>query len=124
MKSGEVYIEGTRIGDFSSEIIRERKALSNDGLFAIIFTVNTKNKTIPVEPQVVSRGFIYMKDSGDLTKRLTNEAKNFLLNELKNMKMINFNLLQRSVTEYMTKIIVEETDRKPMVIPIFMQLNE
>ena len=124
VKSGEVYIEGTRIGDFSSEIIRERKALSNDGLFAIIFTVNTKNKTIPVEPQVVSRGFIYMKDSGDLTKRLTNEAKNFLLNELKNMKMINFNLLQRSVTEYMTKIIVEETDRKPMVIPIFMQLNE
>ena len=124
VKSGEVYIEGTRIGDFSSEIIRERKALSNDGLFAIIFTVNTKNKTIPVEPQVVSRGFIYMKDSGDLTKRLTNEAKNFLSNELKNMKMINFNLLQRSVTEYMTKVIVEETDRKPMVIPIFMQLNE
>ena len=124
VKSGEVYIEGTRIGDFSSEIIRERKALSNDGLFAIIFTVNTKNKTIPVEPQVVSRGFIYMKDSGDLTKRLTNEAKNFFLNELKNIKMINFNLLQRSVTEYMTKIIVEETDRKPMVIPIFMQLNE
>ena len=124
VKSGEVYIEGTRIGDFSSEIIRERKALSNDGLFAIIFTVNTKNKTIPVEPQVVSRGFIYMKDSGDLTKRLTNEAKNFLLNELKNMKMINFNLLQKLVTEYMTKIIVEETDRKPMVIPIFMQLNE
>ena len=124
VKSGEVYIEGTRIGDFSSEIIRERKALSNDGLFAIIFTINIKNKTIPVEPQVVSRGFIYMKDSGDLTKRLTNEAKNFLLNELKNMKMINFNLLQKSVTEYMTKVIVEETDRKPMVIPIFMQLNE
>ena len=124
VKSGEVYIEGTRIGDFSSEVIRERKILSNDGLFAIIFTINMKNKTIPVEPQVVSRGFIYMKDSGDLTKRLTNEAKNFLLNELKNMKMINFNLLQKSVTEYMTKVIVEETDRKPMVIPIFMQLNE
>ena len=124
VKSGEVYIEGTRIGDFSSEIIRERKMLSNDGLFAIIFTINTKNKTIPVEPQVVSRGFIYMKDSGDLTKRLTNEAKNFVLNELKNMRMVNLNLLQKSVTEYMTKIIVEETDRKPMVIPIFMQLNE
>ena len=65
-----------------------------------------------------------MKDSGELTKRLTNEAKNFVLNELKNMKMINLNLLQKSVTEYMTKIIVEETDRKPMVIPVFMQINE
>lgn len=124
VKSGEVYIEGTRIGDFSSEIIRERKLLSNEGLFTIIFTLDMKNKTIPVEPQVVSRGFIYMKDSGDLTKRLTNEAKNFVLNELKQMKIININLLTKNVTEHMTKIIVEETDRKPMVLPVFMQLNE
>ena len=124
VKAGEVYIEGTRIGDFSSEVIRERKLLSNEGLFTIIFTIDVKNKTIPVEPQVVSRGFIYMKDSGELTKRLVNEAKNFLQSELKGMKMINFLLLQKSVTEYMTKFIVEETDRKPMVIPVFMQLND
>ena len=65
-----------------------------------------------------------MKDSGELTKRLVNEAKNFLQSELKGMKMINFLLLQKSVTEYMTKFIVEETDRKPMVIPVFMQLND
>ena len=124
VKSGEVYIEGTRIGDYSSEVIRERKLLSNDGLFTIIFTIDTKNKSIPVEPQVVSRGFIYMKDSGELTKRLVTEAKNFLLNELKNMKQINLLVLQKSVTEYMTKFIVEETDRKPMVVPVFMQLND
>jgi ribonuclease J len=89
-----------------------------------VLTIDIKNKTIPTEPQVVSRGFIYMKDSGDLTRQFTNAAKNFLLNELKQPKMINLQLLQKSVTEYMTKIIVEETDRKPMVVPIFMQLNE
>ena len=65
-----------------------------------------------------------MKDSGELTKRLVTEAKNFLLNELKGMKMINLQLLQKSVTEYMTKVIVDETDRKPMVVPVFMQLND
>jgi mRNA degradation ribonuclease J1/J2 len=65
-----------------------------------------------------------MKDSGDLTKQLTNAAKTFLANELKQTKLINLYQLQKSVTEYMTKIIVEETDRKPMVIPVFMQLNE
>ena len=124
VKAGEVYIEGTRIGDFSSEIIRERKLLSNEGLFTIIFTVDVKNKTIPAEPQVVSRGFIYMKDSGELTKRLTTEAKNFLLNELKFSKNININQLQKSVIEYMVKVIVEETDRKPMVVPVFMLINE
>ena len=65
-----------------------------------------------------------MKDSGELTKRLITEAKNFLLNELRGMKVINFLVLQKSVTDYMTKFIVEETDRKPMVIPVFMQLND
>lgn len=123
VKSGDIYIEGTRVGDFSSEIIKERKLLSNEGLFTIIFTIDMSNKTIPVEPQVVSRGFIYMKDSGDLTKRLTDEAKKFLISEIKNVKTINFNALQKSVTEYMTKIIVEETDRKPMVVPVFMRIN-
>ena len=124
VKSGEVYIEGTRIGDFSSEIIRERKLLSNEGLFTIIFTIDMKNKSITTEPQVVSRGFIYMKDSGELTKKFTSEAKNFIANELKHSKTININQLQKSVIEYMTKIIVEETDRKPMVVPVFMLINE
>ena len=124
VKAGDVYIEGTRIGDFSSEIIRERKMLSNDGLFTIIFTIDMKNLTIPVEPQVVSRGFIYMKDSGELTKRLTDEAKKFMLNELKTNKVLNFKAIQKSFTDYMTKIIVEETDRKPMLVPVFMKINE
>ena len=124
VKAGEVYIEGNRIGDFSNEIIRERKLLSNEGVFTIIFTIDMKNKNIPVEPQIVSRGFIYMKDSADLTKKLANEAKMFLIQEMNSMKMINFNLLTKSVIDYMSKVIAEETDRKPMVIPVFMQLNE
>ena len=124
VKAGEVYIEGNRIGDFSNEIIRERKLLSNEGVFTIIFTIDMKNKSIPVEPQIVSRGFIYMKDSADLTKKLANEAKMFLIQEMNSMKMINFNLLTKSVIDYMSKVIAEETDRKPMVIPVFMQLNE
>ena len=61
--SGEVYIDGTGIGDISSAIIRERKYLSEDGMFALVITIDTQKKEIPLEPQVVSRGFIYMKDS-------------------------------------------------------------
>ena len=124
VKAGDIYVEGTRVGDFSSDIIRERKLLSNDGLFTIIFTIDMKDGSIPVEPQVVSRGFIYMKDSGELTKRLTDEAKKFLVNEIKNSKTINLRILQKSLTDFMTKMIVEETDRKPMVVPVFMKINE
>ena len=122
VKSGDIYIDGNRIGDVSSNIIYERKLLSNDGLFTIIFTINTKDKTIPVEPQVVSRGFIYMKENEELTKRLIKEAKKCLIEELGKAKTININSLKNAVSEYMTKLIVEETDRRPMVIPIFMEI--
>ena len=122
VKSGDIYIDGSRIGDISSNIIYERKLLSNDGLFTIIFTINSKDKTIPVEPQVVSRGFIYMKENEELTKRLIKEAKKCLMQELEKAKTINIANLKSVVTEYMTKLIIDETDRKPMVIPVFMQV--
>lgn len=122
-KSGNIYIDGTRIGDFSNAIIHERKSLSNDGLFTIIFTIDVKNKIIPVEPQVVSRGFIYMKENEELTRQLVSEAKKYLINELDNMKVINLNTIKNNMTEYMTKLVVEQTDRKPMIIPVFMEIN-
>ncbi len=120
--SGEVYIDGTGIGDISSTIIKERKYLSEDGMFSIIITVDITNKIIPFEPQVVSRGFIYMKDSEELTKYIVNEAKNFLENEMKKMKVLNFNTLKYNVTEFLNQLIYAKTDRKPIVIPIFMPI--
>ena len=65
----------------------------------------------------------YMKDSEDLTRRLIEEAKQFVSQELKRVKSVNLNLLKNNVSEYMTKIIMEETDRKPMIVPVFMQVE-
>ena len=121
--SGEVFIDGSGVGDISSSIIRERKYLSEDGMFSLVITVDVTNKTIPIEPQVVSRGFIYMKDSEELTKSIVDDAKNFLEAEMKKMKILNFNTLKYSLTEYLNKTIYAKTDRKPIVIPIFMPVE-
>ena len=123
VQAGDVYIDGTQIGDISSQIIKERKMLAEDGLFALVITIDLAKKTIPLEPQVVSRGFIYMKDSEALTKSFVNQAKAFLANELAHSKQINLNQLKQGLTEYLSHLIYEETDRKPMVIPIFMAIN-
>jgi len=121
--SGEVFIDGTGVGDISSSIIRERKYLSEDGMFSLVITVDVTNKKIPIEPQVVSRGFIYMKDSEELTKSIVEEAKNFLEAEMQKMKILNFNTLKYNLTEYLNKTIYTKTDRKPIVIPIFMPVE-
>ncbi len=121
--SGEIYIDGTGIGDISSNIIRERKYLSEDGMFALVVTVDVTNKEIPIEPQVVSRGFIYMKDSEELTKSIVADAKKFLESEIKKMKIINFNTLKYNLTEFLNQLITSKTDRKPIIIPVFMPIE-
>lgn len=121
--SGEVYIDGTGVGDISSTIIKERKYLSEDGMFSLVITIDLDKKEIPLEPQVVSRGFIYMKDSEELTKFLLMEAKKFLENEMAKMKVVNLNVLKHNLTEFLNRVIYAKTDRKPIVIPVFMTLK-
>lgn len=120
--SGDVYIDGTGIGDISSSIIKERKSLSEDGLFSIIVTIDMENKRIPLEPQVVSRGFIYMKDSEALTAHFIDLAKKFLAKAISSMTTINLNQLKTDLAEYLSTIISTETDRRPIVIPVFMPI--
>ena len=121
--SGEIFIDGTGIGDISSQIIRERKYLSEDGMFSLIITIDVTKKEIPFDPQVVSRGFIYMKDSEELTKSIVQDAKNFLITEMNKSKIINFNSLKHSLTEFLNQLIYSKTDRKPIVIPVFMPIS-
>jgi len=120
--SGEVYIDGEGIGDISSTIIQERRKLSSDGMFSLIITIDSKKKIIPIEPQVVSRGFIYMKDSESLTKGFIEDAKQFLLQEMEKVKEVNLNMLKSSLATFLSEKIYQTTDRRPIVIPVFMDL--
>lgn len=123
VQAGDVYIDGDTIGDIDTATIKERKSLSEDGLFSIVLTIDMSKKKIILEPQVVSRGFIYMKDNEALTKEFVQKAKAFVSQELSKQNIINLNSLKNSLAEYLLKIIYEATDRKPLIIPIFMQLQ-
>ena len=123
VQAGDVYIDGTGIGDIWSNIIKERKALSEDGMFSLIITIDTKNKNIPLDPQVVSRGFIYMKDSEELTKYFVDETKKFVISEMNKMNLVSLPQIEKSLVTELSRIIYEKTDRKPIVIPIFMDIN-
>ncbi|MGL4948755.1 MAG: ribonuclease J [Anaeroplasmataceae bacterium] len=116
--AGDVYIDGTGIGDIDTAIIKERKTLSEDGLFSIVITLNKAQDAICVEPQIVSRGFIYMKDNEALTKSFINSAKVYVTNEL--AKKTNLTTIKSGLIDLLNKLIKEATDRKPIVLPIFM----
>ncbi len=115
--AADIYIDGA-VSDLDSSIIHERKSLSDDGLFSLIFTIEEKTRRIALEPQVVSRGFVYMKEAEELTSELVNEAKIYLVRCLANQKL-TYPQIQKELTDYLSKIVKEKSGRKPIVLPLF-----
>ncbi|MGE4320863.1 MAG: ribonuclease J [Acholeplasmataceae bacterium] len=120
--AGDVYIDGTGIGDIGSSIIKERKLLSEEGLFSIVLSINSDKKKLVNAPTIISRGFIYMKSNEALTQQLANDAKQVAENELKK-KGYTESLLKQAVIDFLSDKIYELTQRKPLIIPIIVDLN-
>jgi len=119
---GSTYIEGTLVGAYDRDIIDERRKLANDGLFGLVFTIDENTKQLVCEPQVISRGFIYMKENEALTKTIVEEGKRYCNELLEKAKTLDYNRLEKAINEYMTVYVDKITDREPMFLTIFMPL--
>ena len=118
--TGLTYIDGTTIGDLNSTIIKERRILSDDGMVSIVVTVNEKTKEIMMDPTIISRGFVYMKSSEDLTKQITNNAYYSAKAELEKTSGINQVAIKNAIINSVSKLIEEKTSRKPLIIATTM----
>jgi len=120
--SGEVYIDGTGIGDIGSMVIKERKLLSEEGLFSVILSINSLTKKLINEPTIISRGFIYMKGNEEITSLLANEVKKVVQIEL-NRKLYNELNMKQAVIDHLNQKIYDMTQRRPLVIPVVVDLK-
>jgi ribonuclease J len=123
VQAGDVYVDGSGIGDISNNIIRERRLLSDDGMFAVIITVDTKNRKMIGDPTIISRGFIYMKGNEALTEALAKDTKEFVLSVFEDEKLITEHEFKNKLSDYLTDKIYEITQRKPMIIPVIRDFN-
>ncbi|MCR5786160.1 MAG: ribonuclease J [Acholeplasmatales bacterium] len=115
--ASDVYIDGA-VSDLDSSIIHERKSLSDDGLFSVIFTIVEKDRKIALEPQVVSRGFVYMKEAEELTKNIVEASKTYLAKALGNPKL-SYQQIQNDLADYLSHLVKEISQRNPIVLPLF-----
>ena len=119
--AGDVYIDGSGIGDIGSAVLKERRSLSEEGLFSVIITIDEKNKKVVNAPTVISRGFIYMKGNEALIQDLTKNV-GLIAQEQLNRKDYAENYLKQAVIDHLSSKIYELTLRKPMIIPILMSV--
>lgn len=120
VKSGTIYIDSNG-HVIDGTIIKERKLLAEDGMVTAIFTVH-KHKQI-ADPAIVSRGFIYMKNSEQLVSNIQNKAKATLDRYLKTHKVPNYTSVKGFISNELSNFIYELTERKPIIIPIIMEVE-
>lgn len=120
--SGAIFVDGSGIGDIGNVVIRDRKILSNDGLLAVVVNVDLNTKEVLRKPSIISRGFIYLKDSEELVKEIESGTSDYVNNLIKNTKK-NIIQIKNDLTDYLTSLIYDKIQRRPMIIPVIMNVK-
>ncbi|MGX7030502.1 ribonuclease J1 [Vagococcus zengguangii] len=122
-QAGDVYVDGNGIGDIGNIVLRDRRILSEEGLVLAVVTVNYEKKTIMAGPDILSRGFIYMRESGDLIvhcQKLLNRAIEQALKE----ENCSENMIRQRILETLQPYLAEKTHRNPMILSMILEASE
>ena len=119
--SGVTLIDGSGIGDVGSIVLRDRKHLSEDGLIVVVAVINDHDMSISAGPDIISRGFVYMKESEELMNDLKSIAFDSLSDSL-DAGLRDFTQIKGRLKDDLSKAIYQRTKRKPMVLPVIMKI--
>lgn len=115
--SGIIMVDGFSIGDVQEVVIRDRQMLAQDGMFVIIASIDVNTGKLRKSPDIISRGFVYLKESQDLLKNTRMIIKRTVEDDAIG-NPINFDLLKDTITDNVSKYLFQETAKRPMVIPV------
>lgn len=119
--SGDVYIDGNGIGDIGNIVLRDRRILSEEGLVIVVVSVDMAKNKIVSGPDIISRGFVYMRESG----AMINEAQKMLNQHLQDAvrhKTPQWTELKNEITDVLGPYLYDQTKRRPMILPIIMEV--
>ena len=119
--SGEVYVDGSGVGDVGAVVMRDRKRLAEDGMVVVVLPISAHDGNLLSEPEIITRGFIYVKESGDLMKELQNVARDAAEN-VSRKRSRDDGELRGSVKSAVSSYLFKTTKRSPMVIPVVTRL--
>ena len=121
--AGDILVDGNGVGDIGSVVLRDRRILSEDGICVIVATISRRRKKVLVGPQIVTRGFVYVKSSIDLIESASDMTLDILDKHLASEEF-DWAELKSDLREQVSKYFFKETKRRPVVLPIIMEASQ
>ena len=121
VQAGDVYVDGSRIGDIGSIVIKDRKLMSNDGILVTIINIDPIKRELLIKPNITTRGFILVNENVELIHNIENKVSNIVKNSLHNG--YNYINLKNQIILELNPYIVEMTGRRPIILPVIMEVK-
>lgn len=122
VKNGDVYVDGSRIGDIGSQVIKDRKLMSSDGILVTILNINTLTRKLLIKPNVTTRGFIMVNENPELINKIERKISD-IVNKFLSSSTYNYTDLKNQVILELYPYINELTGRRPIILPVIMEVN-
>lgn len=117
-----IFVDGIGVGDVGEIVLRDRKVLAEEGIVVVIITMKKSRNELVDEPDIVSRGFVYMKESEGLIKEATEVVKRSLNGKGDGKRIKNWMAVREKVTNDLERFLYQKTKRRPMVLPVIVDV--
>ncbi|MDD3839946.1 MAG: ribonuclease J [Clostridia bacterium] len=121
VSSGDVLVDGLGVGDVGNIVLRDRKHLSQDGILAVVVTITKEEGKIIAGPDIISRGFVYVRESEDLMEEAREKVKEALA-KCEEKQITEWATLKSYMKSALREFLYEKTKRNPMILPIIMEI--
>ena len=123
IQAGDVYVDGNRIGDVGAAVIKDRKIMANDGIVIMIANIDVANAKLLGKINITTRGFVLVNENEALLKDLETISRDAIINKLNNGP-VSFSDIKTNVTNALTAYIQEKTGRRPIILPVIMDIKK
>ena len=120
VQAGNILIDGIGVGDVGNIVLRDRKLLSQDGIFIVVVTLNRAQKKIASGPEILSRGFVYVRESEELMEESAKLVRT-VVEKYVNKETFEWTNIKQEIRDTLNSYLFQQTKRRPMIIPIIME---
>ena len=119
--AGKMLVDGLGVGDVGSVVLRDRKHLAQDGMIVVVVNLSSEDGSIISGPDIITRGFVYVKESGDLMEELK-EIATEAVEDCISQHITDWATIKASIKSALSNYLYKHTKRNPMILPVIMEI--